>query len=73
MGIARPTFYDAPTQVAADTAVVEAKHAIKVEFEAQGRRRMQAGPGQHGWTLNRKRLKRPMRERLTPAAVRGRP
>jgi hypothetical protein len=36
MGIARSTFYDAPTMVVDDTALVEAMHAIKDEFEAYG-------------------------------------
>jgi hypothetical protein len=36
MGIARSTFYDAPMMVVDDTALVEAMHAIKDEFEAYG-------------------------------------
>lgn len=33
MGIARSTYYDAPKRTADDTALVEAIHAIKDEFE----------------------------------------
>ena len=42
MGIARSTYYDEPKGSADDTALVEAMHAIKGEFEAYGWRRMQA-------------------------------
>ena len=42
MGIARSTYYDEPKGSADDTALVEAMHAIKDEFEAYGWRRMQA-------------------------------
>jgi putative transposase len=45
MGIARSTFYDAPTMVVDDTALVEAMHAIKDEFEAYGWRRMRRRSG----------------------------
>lgn len=62
MGIARSTYYDAPTRAADDTALVEAMHAIKDEFEAYGWRRMQAALGQRGWVVNHKKLKRLMRE-----------
>jgi putative transposase len=62
MGIARSTFYDAPTMVVDDTALVEAMHAIKDEFEAYGWRRMQAALGQLGWVVNHKKIKRLMRE-----------
>ena len=34
MGISRCTYYDAPKRAADDTALVEAMHAIKDEFEA---------------------------------------
>lgn len=40
MGIARSTFYDAPMMVVDDTALVEAMHAIKDEFEAYGWRHL---------------------------------
>jgi putative transposase len=62
MGIVRSTFYDAPTMVVDDTALVEAMHAIKDEFEAYGWRRMQAALGQLGWVVNHKKIKRLMRE-----------
>jgi putative transposase len=66
MGIARSTYYDAPTRAAdgeaEPNALVEAMHAIKDEFEAYGWRRMQAALGQRGWVVNHKRLKRLMRE-----------
>jgi transposase InsO family protein len=62
MGIVRSTYYDAPKRAVDDTALVEAMHAIKDEFEADGWRRMQAALGQQGWVVNHKRLKRLMRE-----------
>lgn len=62
MGVARSTFYDAPARSADDTALVEAMHAIKDEFEAYGWRRMQAALGQQGWVVNHKKVKRLMRE-----------
>ena len=62
MGIARSTYYDAPKRAADDTALVEALHTIKDEFEAYGWRRMQAALGQQGWAVNHKKLKRLMRE-----------
>ena len=62
MGIARSTYYDAPMRARDDTALVEAMHAIKNEFEAYGWRRMQAALGQQGWVVNHKKLKRLMRE-----------
>ena len=62
MGIARSTYYDAPRRAADDTALVEAMHAIKDEFEAYGWRRMRAALGQQGWVVNHKKLKRLMRE-----------
>ena len=42
MGIARSTYYREPKGSADGTALVEAMHAIKDEFEAYGWRRMQA-------------------------------
>jgi putative transposase len=62
MGIARSTYYDAPKRAADDTALVEAMHAIKDEFEAYGWRRMQAALGQQGWVATHKKLKRLMRQ-----------
>ena len=62
MGIARSTYYDQPTGSADDTALVEAMHAIKDEFEAYGWRRMQAALRHRGWTVNHKKIRRLMRE-----------
>lgn len=62
MGIARSTYYDAPTMGADDTALVEAMHAVKDEFEAYGWRRMQAALRHEGWVVNHKKVKRLMRE-----------
>lgn len=62
MGIARSTYYDAPVRAGDDTALVEAMHAIKDEFEAYGWRRMQAALAQQGRIVNHKKLKRLMRE-----------
>lgn len=72
MGIARSTFYDAPARAADDTALVEAMHAIKDEFEAYGWRRMQAALAQQGWIVNHKKLKRLMREHGLNARTRRR-
>jgi putative transposase len=52
MGIARSTFYEAPAMATDDTALVEAMHAIKDEFEAYGWRRLQAALRQQGWVVN---------------------
>ena len=62
MGIARSTCYRAPKGSADDTALVEAMHAIKDEFEAYGWRRMQAALRHRGWIVNHKKIKRLMRE-----------
>ena len=62
MGIARSTCYHEPKGSADDTALVEAMHAIKDEFEAYGWRRMQAALRHRGWTVNHKKIKRLMRE-----------
>ncbi|MDE0388358.1 MAG: IS3 family transposase [Rhodospirillales bacterium] len=62
MGIARSTYYDEPKGSADDTALVEAMHAIKEEFEAYGWRRMQAALRHRGWVVNHKKIKRLMRE-----------
>ena len=62
MGIARSSFYAGPTPAADDTALVEAMHAIKDEFEAYGWRRMQAALRPEGWLVNHKKIKRLMRE-----------
>jgi putative transposase len=62
MGIARSSFYADPTAAVDDTALVEAMHAIKDDFEAYGWRRMQAALRQTGWVVNHKKVKRLMRE-----------
>lgn len=62
MGIARSSFYADTAPVTDDTALVEAMHAIKDEFEAYGWRRMQAALRQDGWVVNHKKIKRLMRE-----------
>ena len=62
MGIARSSFYAESTAAADDTALVEAMHAIKDEFEAYGWRRMQAALRHQGWLVNHKKIKRLMRE-----------
>lgn len=62
MGIARSTFYATPGMGVDDTALVEAMHAVKDDFEAYGWRRMQAALRQQGWVVNHKKVKRLMRE-----------
>ena len=62
MGMARSTYYREPQSPVDDTALVEAMHAIKDEFEAYGWRRMQAELRHRGWTVNHKKVKRLMRE-----------
>ena len=62
MGIARSTYYAESLGSADDTALVEAMHAIKDEFEAYGWRRMQAALRHRGWVVNHKKIKRLMRE-----------
>ena len=62
MGIARSTCYRASKGSADDTALVEAMHAIKDEFEAYGWRCMQAALRHRGWIVNHKKIKRLMRE-----------
>ena len=51
MGVARSTCYRASKGSADDTALVEAMHAIKDEFEAYGWRRMQAALRHRGWVV----------------------
>ena len=62
MGIARSSFYADSTPAGDNTALVEAMHAIKDEFEAYGWRRVQAALRHEGWLVNHKRIKRLMRE-----------
>lgn len=61
MGVSRSSFYGAPAAAADDTALVEAMHAIKDEFEAYGWRRVQAALRQQGRVVNHKKIKRLMR------------
>ena len=62
MGIAHSTYYGTSKSSADDTALVEAMHAIKDEFEAYGWRRMQAALRHEGWIVYHKKIKRLMRE-----------
>ena len=62
MGIARSTFYDLPTAVHDDTAIVEAIAAICDEFEFYGWRRVRAELGHRGMIVNHKKVRRLMRE-----------
>lgn len=61
MGLARSTYYDAPTRAGDDTALVEAMAAICDAFEAYGWRRVQAALRQQGWRVNHKKVRRLMR------------
>ena len=62
MGIARSTRFRTSKGSADDTALVEAMHAIKDEFEAYGWQRMQAPLRHRGWIVNHKKIKCLMRE-----------
>ncbi len=72
MGIAHSSFYADTASVTDDTALVEAMHAIKDEFEAYGWRRVQAALRQDGWTVNHKKVKRLMLEHGLQPPVRRR-
>lgn len=72
MGLARSTFYDHPRRREDDTALVEAMHAIKDDFEAYGWRRMQAALAQDGRIVNHKKIKRLMKEQGLNARCRRR-
>ncbi|WP_342354009.1 IS3 family transposase [Methylobacterium soli] len=72
MGLARSTYYDAPTRAADDTALVEAMAAICDAFEAYGWRRVQAALRQQGWPVNHKKVRRLMREHDLQPRVRRR-
>lgn len=61
MGLARSTYYDRPTRVVDDTALVAAMFKIVDEFEAYGYRRMGAALRQQGVVVNHKKLRRLMR------------
>jgi putative transposase len=62
MGIARSSFYDLPTAVHDDTAIVEAIAAICDEFEFYGWRRVRAELRHRGMIVNHKKVRRLMRE-----------
>ena len=62
MGLARSTYYDRPSRMHDDTAVVEALFAICDDFEFYGYRRAGAALRQQGLVVNHKRLRRLMRE-----------
>lgn len=62
MGIARSTYYDAPTARLDDTALVVAIATICDEFEAHGWRRVRAALRHQGIVANHKRIRRLMRE-----------
>jgi putative transposase len=62
MGLPRSTYYDEPTALADDTAIVEAIAAICDEFESYGYRRVGAALRQAGMVVNHKKIRRLMRE-----------
>jgi putative transposase len=62
MGIARSTFYDAPTIPAGDAVIVAEMKAICDEFEAYGYRRVDAELRHRGIVVNAKKIRRLMRE-----------
>lgn len=72
MGLARSTYYDAPTRAADDTALVEAMAAVCDAFEAYGWRRVQAALRQQGLMVNHKKVRRLMREHDRQPRVRRR-
>jgi putative transposase len=72
MGLARSTYYDAPTRAADDTALVEAMAAVCDGFEVYGWRRVQAALRQQGWLVNHKKVRRLMREHDLQPRVRRR-
>jgi putative transposase len=62
MGIARSTYYDAPSEATNDAAIVEAIAAICEEFENYGWRRVRAELRHRGLIVNHKKIRRLMRE-----------
>jgi putative transposase len=62
MGLPCSTYYDEPTALADDTAIVEAIAAICDEFERYGYRRVGAALRQAGMVVNHKKIRRLMRE-----------
>ncbi|GLS42906.1 putative transposase [Methylobacterium brachythecii] len=72
MGQSRSTYYDVPTRVTDDTALVEAMAAIGDTFEAYGWRRMQAALRHQGFAVNHKKVRRLMREHDLQPRIRRR-
>ena len=62
MSLSRSTFYDVPSGMADDTALVEALFAVCDEFEFYGYRRAGATLRQLGIIVNHKKLRRLMRQ-----------
>ena len=62
MGIARSTFYDAPSAPLGDAGLVARIGAICDEFECYGYRRVGAALRHQGVVVNGKKLRRLMRE-----------
>ena len=71
MGIARSTCYRASKGSADDTALVEAMHAIKDEFEAYGWRRMQAALRHRGCAMPHWILREPQCGQYGPSGQRS--
>jgi len=72
MGIARSTYYEAPSATPDDTALIAAITAICDEFEAYGWRRVRAALRQQGMIANHKRIRRLMREHGLQPKIRHR-
>jgi putative transposase len=62
MGLARSTFYDAPTAPLDDAEIVGRIRMICDEFEAYGYRRVGAELRHQGVVVNHKKIRRLMRE-----------
>jgi putative transposase len=63
MGLPRSTYYDKPSALADDAAIIEAMVAIGDEFEDYGYRRMGAELRHRGFIVNSKKVRRLMREK----------
>ncbi len=72
MGIARSTYYEAPSVTLDDTALIAAITAISDEFEAYGWRRVRAALRQQGVVANHKRIRRLMHEHGLQPKIRRR-
>jgi len=62
MGLSRSTYYDKPSSLADDAAIVTTMIAICDEFEAYGYRRVGAELRHRGIVVNSKKVRRLMRE-----------